>query len=68
MKIYEILIEILEKPNVSKFYRNLRDQYKKEEMPLESSAIDWLIQKKFRKKDDITSDDSHHDQEQRKHN
>jgi hypothetical protein len=64
MKIYEILIEILEKPNVSKFYRNLRDQYKKEEMPLESSAIDWLIQKKFRKKDDITSDDSHHDQEQ----
>jgi len=64
MKIYEILIEILEKPNVSKFYRNLRDQYKKEEMPLESSAIDWLIQQKFRKKDDITSDDSHHDQEQ----
>ena len=58
MQIYKILIEIIEKPHASKFYRDLRNYYKKEKMFDESGAIDYLISQKFEDKDDISSIDN----------
>lgn len=57
MNVYEILVAILEKPNVPKFYRELRDHYQTKGMMHEASAIAHLIEKKFEKKDDITFND-----------
>jgi hypothetical protein len=47
MEIYKILIAILDKPNVPKFYRELRNHYQKNGLFNEAAAISHLIEKKF---------------------
>lgn len=49
MEIYEIILAILDKPNVPKFYKKLRDFYQKHNMQTEASALNHLIQEKFEK-------------------
>lgn len=51
MEIYEILLAILDKPDVPKFYRKLRDHYQNNGRLNEVSALNYLIEKKFEKKD-----------------
>jgi len=65
MEIYQILLAILDKPNVPKFYRELRNHYQTAGMLHEVSAISHLIENKFEKKDVSTLDDSLDNQEQR---
>lgn len=57
MEIYQILLGILDKPNVPKFYRELRNYYQSQKMLQEAAAIDHLIEKRFEK--NVTLDDSH---------
>ena len=64
MEIYQILLAILDKPNVPKFYRELRQHYQTIGMLHEASAISHLIEKKFDKNDN-TFDYSNDNQEQR---
>lgn len=57
MEIYQILLAILDKPDAPKFYRELRNHYQTNGMQHEASAISYLIEKKFDKKDDNTFND-----------
>lgn len=63
MDVYKLLLDILEKPDASKFYKNLRDYYQYIGLSQEASAISFLIEKKFEK--NITIDNSDAGQEQR---
>ena len=65
MEIYQILLAILDKPDVPKFYRELRDYYQKIGKANEVSAVSYLIENKFEKKDAIKLDDSNDNQGQR---
>lgn len=58
MDIFHILAAILDKPNAPKFYRELRDYYKNNGMLNNASAVDYLIESRFKKKDDIPTNDS----------
>lgn len=49
MDIYQIFLAILDKPDAPKFYRELRDYYKNNNLLNEASAIDHLIENKFKK-------------------
>jgi hypothetical protein len=49
MDIIKILIEILDKPNVPKFYRELYKYYQSKSMKNEMDAMLHLIEKKFNK-------------------
>lgn len=51
MEIYEIILSILEKPDVPKFYRELKNVYQSNKMIHEAEAIDYLIEKRFKKND-----------------
>lgn len=51
MEIYQILLAILDKPNVPKFYRELRQYYQTIGMLHEASAVGHLIENKFEKND-----------------
>lgn len=62
MNIYQILIAILDKPNATKFYRELKNYYENNELINEANAIDYLIENKF-KKNDIIIDNSHNNKE-----
>ena len=64
MEIYEILLAILDKPNVPKFYRKLRSHYQNNERLNEVSALNYLIEKKFDKKDVTIPNNSDACQEQ----
>jgi len=66
MEIYQILLAILDKPDVPKFYRELRQHYQTIGMEHEASAISHLIEKKFEKKDVSTPNDLPDNQEQRR--
>lgn len=61
MEIYKILLEILDKPNTPLFYRKLKIHYQNKGRLNETSALDYLIEKKFEKKD--SSDNSNVSQE-----
>jgi hypothetical protein len=63
MEIYEILLAILDKPDVPKFYRKLRDHYQNNGRSNEVSALNYLIEKKFEKKDAAPSNNSDAGQE-----
>jgi hypothetical protein len=52
MDIYKILIALLDKPNVPKFYRELKTYFEKQNMFDEAHAIGYLIENKFEKKDE----------------
>jgi len=58
MEIYKILLEILDKPDIPKFYRKLRSHYEKNGHSHEVSAFNYLIEKKFEQKDATPPDDS----------
>jgi hypothetical protein len=59
MDVYQIIVSLLEKPGVPKFYRELRKYYEGKGMTHEASAISHLIEKKFGKKDDTSADGPH---------
>lgn len=65
MELYQILVAILEKPSVPKFYRELRTHYENNGQLHEASAISHLIEKRFEKKDGSTVDSPYDNQEQR---
>ena len=58
MQPYQILIDILDKPEAPKNYRKLKEYFEKNNMLNEASAIGYLIEKKFGKNNVITSNDS----------
>lgn len=58
MEAYQILVSLLDKPNVPKFYRELRKYYQSKGLLHEAAAIGHLIEKKFEKKDAFTTDSS----------
>lgn len=45
----QILVQILDKPDVPKFYRELYKYYQSKNMQNEMDAIRYLIEKKFSK-------------------
>lgn len=49
MKIYEILIELLNQPQVLNNYRKLKNLYDQTNCIYEASVIGYLIEKKFTK-------------------
>jgi RAB protein geranylgeranyltransferase component A len=51
MDVYEILVSLFDKPEVPKFYRELKNYYAENHMTHEAAALDHLIEKKFEKKD-----------------
>lgn len=51
MDVYRILVELLDKPNAPKFYRNLYNFYKLKNMENEAEAFLYLIENKFDKND-----------------
>ena len=58
MHPYQIIIDILDKPEAPKCYRNLKKYFVECNMLKEASAVDFLIEKKFGKNNDNTFDDS----------
>jgi hypothetical protein len=59
MDVFKILAELFEKPNAPKFYRELRNHYLAQGLTNEALALDYLLEIKFQKKDDKSSDSSH---------
>lgn len=57
MNPYQIIVDILDKPNVPKHYRQLKEYYSNCSMQNEALAVDYLLEKKFGKNNE-TSDDS----------
>ena len=49
MDIYQIFLELLDKPDAPKFYRELRNYYQNNNLLNEALAIDYLIENKFKK-------------------
>lgn len=62
MELPQILSNILEKPWVPRFYRELQSHYINNNMMEEAQAIAFLIEKKFEKKNEVTADDQHIDE------
>lgn len=58
MHPYQIIIDILDKPDAPKCYRTLKEYFKDCNMHQEASAIDFLIEKKFDKNNHDTTNDS----------
>lgn len=50
MNIYEILTALIDKPDVPKFYRELKQYFENHNLTNEASAIGYLIENKFEKK------------------
>lgn len=49
MENIQILVKILDKPDIPKFYRELYKYYQSKNMHNEMNAIHYLIEKKFKK-------------------
>lgn len=49
MDVFQILLNILDKPSAPKFYRELYNYYKSKNMQNETEAIRYLIENKFNK-------------------
>ena len=58
MHPYQIIIDILKTPDAPKCYRDLKKYFTNRNMLKEASAVDFLIEKKFDKNKNDTSDDS----------
>ncbi len=58
MQPYQIIIDILDKPEAPKNYRKFKEYLEKNNMLNEASAIGYLIEKKFGKNNVIISNDS----------
>jgi len=59
MELMQILANILEKPEVPRFYRELQSYCNNNNMTEESQAIAFLIEKKFEKKNEVPADNQH---------
>ena len=57
MEIYNILIEIIEKPEAIQIYKNLQKYYESQRMTNEADAILHLIENKFKKQNVSNSTD-----------
>lgn len=57
MEIYNILIEIIEKPEAIQFYKKLQKYYESQRMTNEANAILYLIENKFKKQNVSNSTD-----------
>jgi hypothetical protein len=64
MQINEIFLSILEKPNIPRYYRELQSFYKNIKMFDEASAIGYLLENKFEKKNENTSEHTDIDERQ----
>jgi hypothetical protein len=56
MELTQIFLSILDKPEVPRFYRELQTYYQKSNMSEEAQAIGFLVEKKFEKKNEVSSD------------
>lgn len=63
MNIYQIIVNIIEKPNVPKFYREIKKYYFDNKLINESEAYDFLIQEKFGKNNENPNNNSDNCQE-----
>ena len=57
MDISKIFTELLDKPDVPKYYRELQKNYISVKMLEEAAAIASLLERKFEKKNEIPVDD-----------
>ena len=57
MDISKIFTELLDKPDVPKYYRELQKHYISVNMLEEAAAIASLLERKFEKKNEIPVDD-----------
>jgi hypothetical protein len=64
MDLAQIFHSLLDKPNVPKFYRELRLYYLEKNMLHEASAIGFLLENKFGKNNEKPAGDTPIDQEQ----
>jgi len=58
MNIAKIFIELLDKPDVPRYYRELQKHYISVDMLEEAAAIASLLERKFEKKNEISTDNS----------
>ena len=58
MHIYNIFLNILDKPNTPRFYEELQQWYAVNGFPYEASAIAYLVEKKFSKNNERSNDPS----------
>lgn len=64
MDLAQIFHSLLDKPDVPKFYRELRLYYLEKNMLHEASAIGFLLENKFGKNNEKSTSDTHIDEEQ----
>ena len=64
MQLHEIFLSILDKPHIPRFYRELQNFYNDAKMYDESSAIVFLIENKFGKKNENPSEYTNFDEGQ----
>lgn len=62
MNVYQIIVNLIEKPDVPKFYRDLRNHYIENKLLQEAEVYEHLIETKFGKKDD-SNNNTHPSQE-----
>jgi hypothetical protein len=68
IELTKIFSSILDKPDVPKFYRDLQSYYHKNNMAQEASAIGFLIENKFGKNYDKSSDSPDYGEKQQGNN
>jgi hypothetical protein len=59
MDLAQILIDLLDKPDIPRPYRELQKYYANANRSEEAAAIASLLERKFEKKNEITTDGSH---------
>jgi hypothetical protein len=63
MEVSEIFFDLLKTPNAQRWYRELKNFYLKNNYVEEADAINYLLEEKFGKKNEKTSDDTSSTQE-----
>ena len=58
MNIYQLLVNLIEKPEAYKVYKDLCEHYKDKSLLEEHKAFSYLIEKRFNKKNEIISNDT----------
>ncbi len=53
MDIFQTIINLIDKPDAPKFYRQLQEHYQSKGRIHEAEAIGYLIEKKFRKNNEV---------------
>jgi|694.fasta_scaffold106166_6 hypothetical protein len=68
MEISQIFASMLDKPDAPKFYRELQSYYQKKNLNDEALAIGFLLENKFGKNNEQSSDGEHVSEEQSRNN